>query len=248
MPLTASITATPLAARWMPALSLLAVVAVVLGAAALNGPLVSVRPLDPITGKVIFNTPQSANAQGQNQKFALNSFDAARYVEQQWPTAVEPLLQKNAVDLATLLAAIAQDPASAAERYGPSHLPGARQFVVKGQALVAVAELKSPMGLLTLGFPDSPGLAGQKVQLLTGPLVIGTALRDVMPDMTLNSFTNQTQYADVAAALNNHALKLAYAATPAASLVGKRIEFTGVFSLQSPSSIRIVPVALKVKE
>lgn len=248
MPLTAPVTAAPLAARMMPALSLLAVAAVVLGAAAFNGPLVSVRPLDPITGKVIFNTPQSANAQGQNQKFALNSFDAAQYVEQQWPAVVEPLLQKNAVDLATLLAAIAEDPASAAERYGPSHQPGARQFVVKGRARVAQADLKSPMGLLTLSFPDSPGLASQKVQLLTGPLVISTALRDVMPDMSLNSFTNQTQYADVAAALNNQALKRAFAAAPAASLAGKRIAFTGVFSLQSPSSIRIVPVALTVED
>jgi predicted lipoprotein len=247
MPLTVPVTAAPWAVRLVPALSLLAMSALVLGAAALNGPLVSIRALDPITGKVVFSTPQNANAQGQNQKFALNSFDAAQYVEQQWPNVVEPLLQNNAADLATLLAAIAQDPGAAAERYGPSHQSGARQFVVKGRALVAQADLKSPLGLLTLGFPDSPGLASQKVQLLTGPLVISTALRDVMPDMTLNSFTNQTQYADVAAALNNHALKLAYAATPAASLAGKRIQFTGVFSLQSPSSIRIVPVALTVE-
>lgn len=247
MPSTVSATAAPWAVRLMPALSLLAIFALVLGAAALNGPLVSIRPLDPVTGKVIFSTPQSANTQGQNQKFALNSFDAAQYVAQQWPSVVEPLLRNKAVDLDTVLAAIAQDPAAAAERYGPSHPSGARPFVVKGSALVAQADLKSPLGLLTLGFPDSPGLAGQKVQLLTGPLVISTALRDAMPDMSLNSFTNQTQYADVAAALNNHALKLAYATTPAASLAGKRIHFTGVFSLQSPSSIRIVPVALTVE-
>jgi predicted lipoprotein len=239
----------PDVSRGMPAIAMVGVAAAVLAAATLLGsPLVTFRPLDPATGRVVFNTAQSANAQGQNQKFAINSFNAEQYVEQQWPSDVQPVLDKNAADLADVLTAIAANPADAAARYGVPHDSNAKNFVVSGTARVAEVNLKSPMGLLTLEFPDSPNLAAQKIQLLTGPLVISTVLRDVASNMSLNAFTNQTQYADVAAALNKLALARTFGQTPAASLAGKTIQFSGVFNLQSPTSIRIVPVSLTVKE
>lgn len=212
-----------------------------------SGPLVTIRPLDPLTGRVVFNNTRNANAQGQDQKFALGSFNSERFVEQQWAVDVQPVLDNNASDLATVLSAIAANPADAAGRYATPRDGSARNFIVSGQARVAEANLKSPMGLLTLEFPDHADLAQQKVQLLAGPLVISTALRDVANNMSLNAFTNQTQYADVAAALNRHALAQAYGKTPAAGLAGKTVRFTGVFNLQSPTSIRIMPVSLTLE-
>jgi predicted lipoprotein len=235
--------------RGLPAIAIVGVVAAVWAATTLIGtPLVTLRPLDPATGRVVFNTAQSANAQGQNQKFAINSFNAEQYVEQQWASDVQPMLDKHVVDLTPVLAAIAANPADAASRYAVNHDGNSKNFVVSGTARVAEANLKSPMGLLTLEFPDHPELAQQKIQLLTGPLVISTVLRDVASNMSLNAFTNQTQYADVAAALNKQALARTYGKAPAAGLLGKTISFVGVFNLQSPTSIRIMPVSLTVKE
>jgi len=235
--------------RGVPAVAIVAVVAAALVATTLiGGPLVSLRPLDPATGRVVLNTAQSANAQGLNQKFAINSFNPEQFVEQQWASDVQPVLDKDAVDLPTVLAAIAANPADAATRFAVPHPGATKNFVVSGTARVAEASLKSPLGLLTLEFPDNPELVGQKIQLLTGPLVISTALRDVASNMSLNAFTNQTQYADVAAALNKQALARAYGQVPAASLAGKTVTFSGVFNLQSPSTIRIVPVSLTVEE
>jgi len=213
-----------------------------------GGPLVTLRPLDPATGRVVLNDAQGANGKGQNQKFAVDSFDALAYARQQWAIDVAPILKENTVPLTTLLGALAEDSNAAADRYGLPHNTRAKNVAVSGEARVAQADVKSPMGLLTLEFPDEPALAHTKVQLLTGPLVISTVLRDVVPDMSLNNFTNQTQYADVAAALNKVALENAYGQAPAASLVGKTIAFTGVLNLQSPSSLRIVPVSVTVKE
>ncbi|MBA1291137.1 DUF2291 family protein [Pseudomonas japonica] len=213
-----------------------------------GGPLVTLRPLDPATGRVVLNDAQGANGKGQNQKFAVDSFDALAYARQQWATDVAPILRENTVPLATLLGALAEDSNGAADRYGLPHNTRAKNLAVSGQARVAQADVKSPMGLLTLEFPDEPALAHTKVQLLTGPLVISTVLRDIVPDMSLNNFTNQTQYADVAAALNKVALENAYGQVPAASLVGKTVDFTGVLNLQSPSSLRIVPVSVMIKE
>lgn len=228
----------------------------VLGVAALavlavawsSGPLVTLRKLDPTTGRVILNDAQGSNGKGQNQIFAIGSFDATQYAQQQWSTTVEPLLADNSVPLATLLSALNDDSSAAANRYALPRGTHGKNFVVSGHARVAQAEVKSPMGLLTLEFPDDPALANTKVQLLAGPLVISTVLRDIVPGMSLNDFTNQTQYADVAAALNKVALAQTYGQAAPATLVGKTIEFTGVFNLQSPSSLRIVPVSLAIKE
>lgn len=248
MSLTVSGKTSPLV-RGMPAITVLGLAAAVWAVTALTGaPLVTLRPLDPTTGRVVFNTAQSANSQGQNQKFAINSFNAEQYVDQQWPSDVQPMLDKSVADLPPVLAAILANPGEAASRYGVNHDGNGKNFVIRGTARVAEANLKSPMGLLTLDFPDHPELAQQKIQLLTGPLVISTVLRDVASNMSLNAFTNQTQYADVAAALNKQALARSYGRTPAAGLVGKTISFVGVFNLQSPTSIRIVPVSLTVKE
>lgn len=235
--------------RGIPAVAVIGIVAAALLTTALvSGPLMTLRPLNPSTGRVVFNTAQSANAQGQNQKFALNSFSAEQFVAQQWASDVQPVLATSATPLGTVLSAIAADPAGAANRYGVPHDSHAKNFVVTGTARVAEVNVKSPVGLLTLEFPDEPGLAQHKIQLLTGPLVISTALRDVASNMSLNAFTNQTQYAEVAAALNRQALTRAYQQTPAAGLAGKTIGFLGVFNLQSPTSIRIVPVSLTVQE
>ncbi len=227
---------------------LVTAVAILLTTSVLNGPLLSVRPLDPLTGKVIFNDARSANAQGQNQKFALASFDAEHYVAEQWSPDVESVVAKNTADLAEVLNAINQNASEASNRYAVPHKAQSKNYIVSGRARVTEVNTKSPMGLLSLELVDSSLTSTAKIQLLTGPLVISTVLRDVANNMSLNNFTNQTQYADVAAALNKKALAQAYAAAPVAGLAGKTIEFTGVFNLQSPSSVRIVPISLKVEE
>lgn len=227
---------------------LIAAVAVLLGTSILNGPLLSVRKLDPATGKVIFNDARSANAQGQNQKFALSSFDAEHYVAEQWATDVESVVAKNTVGLAQVLNAIYDNATDASNRYAVPHQTQSKNYIVSGRARVTEVNTKSPMGLLGLELLDNPLPGAAKIQLLAGPLVISTVLRDVATNMSLNNFTNQTQYADVAAALNKKALAQAYGAVSAGSLAGKTVVFTGVFNLQSPSSVRIVPISLKVEE
>lgn len=232
----------------IPAFASAGVATAVVVATLIGGPLVTVRPLDPATGRVVFNTTQGANVQGQNQKFAINGFNAGQFVDQHWASDVQPVLDQNAIELATLFAAIASSPGDAANRYAVPRGSSAKNFVVSGTARVAEVNTKSPAGFLTLEFPSSPGLLQQKIQMLTGPLVISTVLRDVANNMSLNAFTNQTQYADVAAALNKLALTRAYNQAPVTSLAGKTVRFVGVFNLQSPTLIRIVPVSLKVEE
>ncbi|WP_321833153.1 DUF2291 family protein [Pseudomonas kulmbachensis] len=249
MSLVSSGKSQPLSSRGQPALFLTGgICAVLLGLSALNGPLISIRKLDPVTGKVALNNARAANAEGQNQTFALSSFDANQFVTQQWVGDVETVVAERTVDLTQLLTAINQNPAQAALDYSVPHDGQAKNFIVSARAKVSEVNVKSPMGLLELELPAGSVPASVKIQLLAGPLVISTTLRDVATNMSLNNFTNQTQYADVAAALNRKALAQAYAAAPVAELKGKTIEFTGVFNLQSPATIRILPISLTVEE
>ena len=81
MSLVSSGKSQPLSSRGQPALFLTGgICAVLLGLSALNGPLISIRKLDPVTGKVALNNVRAANAEGQNQTFALSSFDANQFV------------------------------------------------------------------------------------------------------------------------------------------------------------------------
>ncbi|ANF57459.1 DUF2291 family protein [Halotalea alkalilenta] len=227
--------------RWRLPFPILPITLVALSLALLEltrGPLVTLRPVDPDSGRVIRDT--EANSAGLDQKFAVGSFDPATYVDNQWSTQVLPTLERAKLDAATLFAALAEDPDGARQRYGqPSGTP---RYAIEGSARVVEVRTDTPMGVVVLELDgvDTPA------QLFAGPLVVDTSLRDAMEGMGLDSFTNQMQFADVAQALNQRALAQAYADHPASTLEGQRVRFLGVFDLRPSGPQRIVPVSLKV--
>jgi predicted lipoprotein len=75
------------------------------------------------------------------------------------------------------------------------------------------------------------------VAVLTGPVIRGTALRDALPFIQFSQFTNQLEYARVANALNDRAVKVGQAAQVKA---GDSVRYAG-----AASSDGIVPVLLE---
>lgn len=207
--------------------------------------LVSVRKIDPSTGNVIYEQKQAVNSSATNQKFNLSDFNAEDYVASVWTTKVVPTVDSQSVDLPTLVAALGQDESAASSKYGVSagtSVPYA--FDVHVVAVVKSVDTSTPVGVMKL---DVPGVSAD-VEIAIGPLVLGTALRDSMPFISLNDFTNQVQYATVSQALNKKALSVAFQNGSPSTLVGKKVEFWGAFALQSLNSIIITPVRLKVDE
>ncbi len=206
--------------------------------------LVSVRKVDPSTGKVIYEQKQAVNSSATNQKFNLSDFNANDYVSSIWDQKVVPTVQSQAVDLPKLVSALHQDESAASSQYGVSagtSVPYA--FDVRVVGTVKSVDTSTPVGVMKL---DVPGVSSD-VEIAVGPLVLGTALRDSMPFISLNDFTNQVQYATVSQALNKRALSAAFKESSPKSLVGKKVEFWGAFALQSLDAITITPVRLKVE-
>ena len=206
--------------------------------------LVSVRKVDPSTGKVIYEQKQAVNTSATNQKFNLSDFNADDFVASIWASKVVPTVDSQSVDLPKLVSALKQDQSAASSKYGVSagtSVPYAFDVHVVG--VVKSVDTSTPVGVMKLEVPGVPS----DVEIAVGPLVLGTALRDSMPFISLNEFTNQVQYATVSQALNKKALSVAFKDASPQSLVGKKVEFWGAFALQSLDSITITPVRLKVE-
>lgn len=172
-------------------------------------------------------------------------FSAKAYVDSIWASQVLTTVQTKAADLPAVLAALKADPDAARKQYG--HREGQRpyNFLVKGEAKVLAVDTASRSGTLKLDLAPADGQPDAAIQI--GPVIKGTALRDALPFIQFNQFTNQLEYADVSNQLNEHVLKDVASSVSLDGLQGKTIEFQGAFTLGSGKDVLITPAKLQVK-
>ena len=82
--------------------------------------------------------------------------------------------------------------------------------------------------------------------MATGPVLIGTALRDAVGFISFSQFTNQIDYLDVATAINSLVKTDVLAKVDKAGLIGKQVAFAGAFSGIDPSNVVVIPTELSV--
>ena len=85
------------------------------------------------------------------------------------------------------------------------------------------------------------------MRVQTGPALNGTDVRDATGTIAFGQFTNQIDYQNAGAALNDEVKKQVLAKIDTAHLTGKTISVIGVFQLVVPNSWLITPVRLDVK-
>ena len=166
-----------------------------------------------------------------------NGFDA----DTAWTDQVLPAIQTKGVDAPELVAAIEKDSKAAAKDHGVIAAEGGSPtFAIKGSGKVTKVDADQPTGPVTV---DIGG--GKTVQIVTGPVILGTALRDISGS-TFGDFTNQIDYQNASTALNNKSKTDVIATIDKSTLAGKTLEFQGAFTLLTPSQIAVVPTDLKV--
>lgn len=180
-----------------------------------------------------YRSPETAAAAGPKK------FDPAAFGAETYESRVVPAIEKDAVDLPTLVKALVADKDAAGEKYGRRQGTGPYSFPVKGTGKAGEAR----SGLLSVTVPGLP--EGTRVSLRTGPAINGTTLRDAAGFITFGQFLNQVEYADAATALNNQMREKLLKSLDVASLNGKEISFTGAFTFLSPSVVTITPVSIK---
>lgn len=174
-------------------------------------------------------------------------FDPARYVDSIWSARLVPEIMKSAVDARILLKALGTSPDEAGRTYGV-RASGTYHFAVKGDGRALSADTSSRSGLLYLDVAPYDGQPEISIQI--GPMVAGSSLRDVTGIVRFTDFVNQIQFADVGNELHRRVVESVLTDLDRGSLVGRRIAFTGTFSIERagwPPIRDVIPVRLSVE-
>lgn len=183
---------------------------------------------------------KSATTSNQSDQFD-QQFDPTSYANSNWSSKIVPTIMKKAVDINTVLTALQKNSDAAQKQYATQSSDGFYNFMVKGAAKVIAVNTTSRNGTLSLQLPTYKGQSTILLQI--GPVMLGTALRDCVGFINYNQFTNQVQYAQVADALNAHAVQ-DLKGINFASLKGKVITFYGAFTYLTLQQITIAPVKI----
>jgi len=172
--------------------------------------------------------------------------DPKAYVAENWAAKIVPTVHAKAVDVTTVAAAIAKDPAAAGKQYGHQSGTGSPfAYLVKGEGTVTDLDTSVPTGPMTVEI-DQKGGKPLKVSIATGPVIAGTAIRDAVGFIGFGDFTNQIDYAEVANQINLKAKSEVLAKVDLRSIKGRTVAFYGAFSALSPGTMFVVPTELSV--
>ncbi|MES2665698.1 MAG: DUF2291 family protein [Pseudomonadota bacterium] len=192
----------------------------------------------PLTGcKIIKTAPAGGETSATTDEARMAALVADSYV----PKLI-PHVAAAATDVVPLRAAIAGGLDAAGAKLGLRGAGGGGpwNFAVKGAGVVVTSDRASRAAKLGLD-TDADGVADVQVQL--GPVIKGTALRDVAPFYVFTDFRDQIEFAKLARALNDAAG--AAIVLPEGDLLGKTVAFEGAFAiLSAKDALLIVPTAL----
>ena len=169
---------------------------------------------------------------------AEEGFNAETYGAENFP-AVQEAVVERAADAETLAAAIADDQEAAVGEYAVESSGGP----------VFSVTVTGTFGEASSGIYDLQveGLGDDlTVRVQTGPAINGTELRDASGEITFGEFTNQIDYQNAAAALNNEMKVAVLEGIDTENLEGKTATITGAFTLINPQAWLLTPVELEV--
>lgn len=175
---------------------------------------------------------------GSKEDVRANVFSPDAYGKKEFPR-IQAAIEEVAVDAKHLAAAIAEDKAAASEKFGKPGSVGP-MFPVKFSGVVG----EGRSGIFTVKIDGLPDGIGVRVQ--TGPAINGTEVRDATGTIDFGQFTNQIEYQDAGAALNNEVKAQVLAKLDRDKLPGKTVDVVGVFQLINPANWLVTPVRLRV--
>jgi predicted lipoprotein len=155
-----------------------------------------------------------------------------------------PLINSKAVDVAALRTAIAGGLDAAGKQFGHRGAGdgGPWSFAIKGSGKAVAADRQSRAAHVDLDV-DGDGKADVLIQL--GPVVKGSALRDLAPFYDFSDFRDQIEFAKLGRALNDTAIK--GMKVPEGDLVGKTVSFVGAASINAASAVpSVVPTSVEI--
>jgi len=178
------------------------------------------------------------------EEAAAQKFNGADYVGKLWASDVVPVMRDKAFPIEQVIDAIEGGLDKAGPEFGhrPAEEGSPWSFIVKGTAVIKEKNTTSRAGVALIEVTTSKGIIPVTIQI--GPVVKGNSLRDAMPFINFQNFTNQIEFAEVGRAFNARVLTELQPAIDALA-AGHTISFSGTFSMNSVSDkILVTPVIL----
>lgn len=169
---------------------------------------------------------------------ADEAFDAETFGAETFPTVQEGVAER-AVDAATLQAAIAEDQEAAVSEYAVES-SGGPVFSVTMTGTFG----EGSSGIYDFAVEGLPENLTVRVQ--TGPAINGTELRDATGEIDFGEFTNQIDFQNAAAALNDQLKAEVLEGIDTENLQGSTATITGAFTLINPEAWLVTPSDLEV--
>ncbi len=217
-----------------PRLTLLAGIGALSAVLCAGGLVVTVRPMGGTTANT--SSPASGLA-----------FDPKAYVARIWSRQVLPAARHDSTPLTKLLAALAKDK-SAALRTFSHRVSGSYNMMIRFRGKVSQIDTSSPLGTITVDVASGTHVVPVKV--VTGPVILGTSLRDALKFISFGEFLNQIQYGEVADDLNSEVMTKVVAPLQLARLKGRTVDVSGActYDAANPRDITVTPVILSVEK
>jgi predicted lipoprotein len=175
------------------------------------------------------------------QKQLRGAFDAPAFARAFWNQRLLPATAR-AVPVAELLTVLAQDPATARQRFGRAlGLSSTTCFFVEGSGRIVSIDNES----ISVALEDVP--TGTGVRLSTGLLFVNT-VRDATGLLDVNEFPQSQDFNAISAELNHLVETQVLPALRQHAAVGKKIRFAGCTELgeeQVPKVLEVIPVEVE---
>lgn len=175
------------------------------------------------------------------QKQLRGAFDAPAVARAFWDQKLLPATAR-AVPVAELLAALAQDPAGARQRFGRAlGLSSTICFFVQGSGRITAVDKEG----IRVALDDVP--AGAGVRLSTG-LLFGNTVRDATGLLDVSEFPNSQDFNAISAELNRLVEIQVLPALRNHAAIAKTIRFTGCIELEEgpiAKTLQVIPVKVE---
>lgn len=176
-------------------------------------------------------------------------FNAGDNVANFWESAAIPELEERATDLKGLLETYGEDMTKGAGETYAKYSRGSSgdlTYVVKGEGTISAVEKQKKAGYITLALDGYEG--PKEIDIQIGSIFKGTSVRDGLNFIDFNDYTNQVEWGQVATSINQLVQQdvidpIGYDAIEE----GKKVSFTGVFTVSKGDQILITPVEMTVE-
>ncbi|WP_462411439.1 DUF2291 family protein [Neobacillus sp. Marseille-QA0830] len=208
----------------------------------LSGLLVILFAISLLLGSKVVKIDENLKNKLAGKSSVTTDFNASNYADESWDSKVLPFIQDNAKDVTTVIEAITKDGVETAGGTLGKKNTVSWSFIVKGSGKVIQVQNQSRTGRVTLDIEPFDGKEDIFMQI--GPVINGTAIRDVLDYMKFDDFKNQIEWSQVADAYNQKSYNTQLKSlqfTP-----GATIDFTGVMTANDSAKI-LTPVIAQQK-